>query len=61
MDKTQSEITDRLEKRGIKVRIGDGKYNFDSKDIVIYSDAVIGSQDWENAKGLQKFTYFEFV
>ncbi len=61
LDKSQSEITDKLERIWIKVKIGDGIYNFDSEDIVIYSDAVLGSQDWKNAKWLQKFSYFEFV
>ena len=61
LDKNQSEITDKLETKWIKVKLGEWKYNFEEKDIVIYSDAVINSQDFKNAKKLQKFTYFEFV
>ena len=61
VDKYQSEITDKLSKKWIKVIIWDGIYNFSDDDIIIYSDAVVSSQDFQKVKNNRKFTYFQFV
>ena len=60
VDKYQSEITDRLQKNWIEVVIWDWKYNFSSDDVIIYSDAVIHSKDFEKVKDNRKFSYFQF-
>jgi len=61
VDKYQSEITDKLSEKWIKVVIWDGIYNFSNDDIIIYSDAVVSSQDFQKVKNNRKFTYFQFV
>jgi len=61
VDKYQSEITDRLQKNWIEVVIWDWKYNFSSDDVIIYSDTVENSKDFEKVKDNRKFSYFQFL
>ena len=61
VDKYKSEISDKLEKKWIKVIIWEWKYDFLQEDIVIYSDAVVNSQDFQKIKANTKFSYFDFV
>ena len=61
IDKSESEITEKLKKKWIKIIIWEWKYNFQPEDIIIYSDAVVNSQDFKNAKNNRKFSYFEFI
>ena len=61
VDKYQSQITDKLQEKWIKVVIGDGVYDFQKEDIIFYSDAVINSQDFQKVQDNIKFTYFQFL
>ena len=61
VDKYKSQITDKLQSQKIKVVIWDGKYNFSPSDVIIYSDAVIQSKDFQKIKNNRKFSYFEFL
>ncbi len=61
VDKYQSQITDKLQEKWIKVVIGDGVYDFQKEDIIFYSDAVINSQDFQKVQNNIKFTYFQFL
>lgn len=61
VDKYKSEITEKLEKKWIKVIIWDDVYNYKKDDIIIYSDAVINSKDFIKIKENIKFTYFEVI
>ncbi len=61
VDKYQSQITDKLQAKWIKVVIWDGIYDFQKDDIIFYSDAVINSQDFQKVQENIKFTYFQFL
>ena len=61
VDKYQSEITDKLQKKWINVIIWEWKYNFQPDDIIFYSDAVVSSEDFKKVKNNTKFTYFQFI
>ena len=61
VDKYQSEITDKLKKKWVKVVIWDDKFPYSKDDVIIYSDAVIHSKDFEKVKKNRKFTYFQFL
>lgn len=61
VDKYKSEISEKLEKKWIPVFIWDWVYNFSNDDIIIYSDAVVNSKDFQKIKNNIKFSYFDFV
>lgn len=61
VDKYKSEISEKLEKKWIKVVIWDGIYNFQNDDIIFYSDAVVNSKDFQKVKNNTKWTYFQFI
>ena len=61
IDKSESEITEKLKNKWIKTIIWEWVYNFQPEDIIIYSDAVVNSKDFKNAKNNKKFSYFEFI
>ncbi len=61
IDKTESEITEKLKNKWIKTIIWEWKYDFQPEDIIIYSDAVVNSKDFQNTKNNKKFSYFEFI
>ncbi len=61
VDANKSQITDKLQAKWIKVIIWDDIYDYQEDDIIIYSDAVVNSQDFQKIKNNVKFTYFELV
>ncbi|MCF7834975.1 hypothetical protein K9M48_02875 [Candidatus Gracilibacteria bacterium] len=69
IDGFQSQLTDKLKEKGIKVIIGHGKYKVDLNDIVIYSEAVHDCVEIQEAKKLFKEkgkifrsrNYFQFL
>jgi len=52
IDSTQSQLTDNLEKKGLKVIIGHGKYTPTIEDAIIYSEAVAESIEIQTARNL---------
>ena len=69
IDANQSQLTDNLKKKGIKVIIGHGKYEVSIKDAIIYSEAVANSVEvLESRKLITKhqlmmfrMNYFQFL
>ncbi|MEI6426341.1 MAG: Mur ligase family protein [Candidatus Absconditabacteria bacterium] len=69
IDANQSQLTDNLKKKGIKVIIGHGKYEITIKDAVIYSEAVANSVEVLEARKLitkhqlmmLSMNYFQFL
>ena len=61
VDKYQSEITDKLQQKWISVVIWDDVFDYSSDDVIIYSDAVIHSKDFQKIKKNRKFSYFQFL
>jgi len=61
VDKYQSEITEKLQQKWIEVCIWDWIYTYSPQDIIIYSDAVINSQDFQKIQKNKKFSYFQFL
>ena len=61
VDSNKSEITEKLQNKWIKVIIWDNVYNYKKDDIVIYSDAVVNSKDFQKIKENIKFSYFEVI
>ncbi len=69
IDGTQSELTDKLEAKGLKVIIGHGKYKVQLGDAVIYSEAVAECQEVLEARKIMKankkvmviLNYFQFL
>ena len=69
IDGFQSELTDKLEKKWLKVIIGHDKYEPKLDDIVIYSEAVVDSPEVTKARNLAKenkkitliISYFQFL
>jgi len=63
IDKSESEITENLQKNGIKVFIWHGAYQIQKDDFVIYSDATLNTDDVKEAKknNIKTLSYFEFL
>jgi len=69
IDANQSQLTDNLKKKGIKVIIGHGKYEVSIKDAIIYSEATANSVEvLESRKLITKhqlmmfrMNYFQFL
>lgn len=69
LDSTESELTQKLQKKGIKVIIWVNKYLPDIKDNVIYSEACVNSTEVLHAKSYQRnakqqkfiWNYFTFL
>jgi len=59
IDKSNSEIIEKLKKQWIKTIIWHWKIQINLEDLVIYSDAAINTPEVKNAK--RKFSYFEFL
>ena len=54
IDAIQSELTDRLQTKWLKVIIGHGKYKIQFWDTIIYSEATAESEEIIEAKKLRK-------
>lgn len=69
IDSTQSQLTDNLQKKGLKVIIGHGNYQPKIDDVIIYSEAAVNSPEVTTARILisqeQKMmmimNYFQFL
>ena len=69
IDAIQSELTDRLQTKWLKVIIGHGKYKIQFWDTIIYSEATAESEEIIEAKKLRKdkrkimviLNYFQFL
>lgn len=69
IDGFESQITQSLKNRGIKVQIGHGKYQVKADDILIYSEAVKDSPEVQEAfelkltqqQPLKIWNYFQFL
>ncbi len=69
IDATQSELTDKLKTKGLKVIIGHGKYKVQLWDVVIYSEATADCEEVIEAKKIMKenrkvmiiLNYFQFL
>lgn len=69
IDGTQSELTDKLKAKGLKVIIGHGKYKVQLWDAVIYSEAVAECEEVREARKIMKanqkvmviLNYFQFL
>ncbi|MCX6825306.1 MAG: Mur ligase domain-containing protein [candidate division SR1 bacterium] len=69
IDGTQSELTDKLKAKGLKVIIGHGKYKVQLGDAVIYSEAVAECEEVREARKIMKanqkvmviLNYFQFL
>ncbi len=69
IDATQSELTDKLKAKGLKVIIGHGKCKVQLGDIVIYSEATAECEEVIEARKIKKATrkimvilnYFQFL
>ncbi len=69
IDSTQSELTDKLKAKGLKVIIGHGKYKVQLGDVIIYSEAVAECEEVREARKIMKtnkkvmviLNYFQFL
>ena len=69
IDGTQSELTDKLKAKGLKVIIGHGKHKIQLGDVVIYSEAVAECEEVLEARKIMKanqkvmviLNYFQFL
>lgn len=69
IDSTQSELTDKLKAKGLKVIIGHGKYKVQLGDVILYSEAVAECEEVLEARKIMKanrkvmviLNYFQFL
>ena len=69
IDATQSELTDKLKTKGLKVIIGHGKHKIQLGDVIIYSEAVAECEEVLEARKIMKankkvmviLNYFQFL
>ena len=69
IDNTQSQLTDKLAAKGLKVIIGHGIYEPKIDDVIIYSEAVVNSPEvikarnliTEHKKMILIMNYFQFL
>jgi len=61
VDAYTSQITEKLKARWIHVIIWDDIYKYRKDDIIIYSDAVVNSKDFQKIKENIKFSYFQVI
>ena len=69
IDAQQSELTDKLKDKGLKVIIGHGKHKVQLGDVVIYSEAVAECEEVREARKIMKanrkvmviLNYFQFL
>lgn len=69
IDANQSELTDKLKAKGLKVIIGHGKYKVQLGDVVIYSEATFECEEVLEARKIMKankkvmviLNYFQFL
>ncbi len=69
IDATKSELTDKLEAKGLKVIIGHGKYKVQLWDVIIYSEATSECEEVLEARKIMKankkvmviLNYFQFL
>ncbi len=69
IDSTESQLTDKLKAKGMKVIIGHGKYKVQLGDVIIYSEAVAECEEVLEARKIMKtnkkvmviLNYFQFL